>query len=106
MVFKDIPRCTGAREHPPLHIHSWQEDANTEVLPAAYFSPLMIKIKRSRMLNIHHKSGLFAQKIQPSMFSTIPGSLLQNERMGGGTSLLLTIQDRKVKKKSSCKLPT
>lgn len=37
-------------------------------LPATRFSPLMVKIKRSRMLNIHHGSGSFAQK--HSVFST------------------------------------
>lgn len=67
---------------------------------------LTTEIKRSRVLNIYHKLGLFAQKMEPNVFSALPGSFLQTKVIGGDrTCLLLTTQGRKVKKKSSCKLP-
>lgn len=103
--------CIGAKERPlRASIHGEKMSTlrcsspwRTQLPPLAF---LMIKIKRSRMLNIHHKFGLFAQKIEPNVFSTLPGSFLQIKMIGGDkTSLLLTTQGRKVKKKSSCKLP-
>ena len=121
MVFKNIPylpcRCQEASSFiRPFMVRRirclWavpkvllSAETHRAQLPTARFSPLMITIKRSRMLNIHHKSCWFAQKIEPGVFSALPGSFLQNKMMRRDISFLLTTQGRKVKKKSSCKLP-
>lgn len=92
IVFKNNPHCK-VSENATLgtsvvgrHRSQWNFPWNRRV---QLLCPLIVKEKRSKMWNIHPKSGFcrflcrFAQKTQPKVFPTSPGSFSSIEGSRG-----------------------
>lgn len=100
MVFKNIPHCK-VSGNTTLGTSMVGRCRSQQDFPgncrAQLPCPLIAKEKRSKMWNVHPKSGLFAEKTQPKVFPTSPGSFSRIKWSRGEFPWS--------KEKSSCKLP-